>query len=79
MRVRAIMYEKHITLNDRITARTVNAHTQRKLERPLEATARSHPHLSCSLHEREDAVRVGQGRGVEQAQVNIHKFENNVM
>lgn len=32
-----------------------------------------------SLHEREDGVHVGQVRGVEQAQVNIHKFENNVM
>ena len=46
LHVRAIIYEKHITLNDRITASTENAHTQRKLERPPEATARSHPHLS---------------------------------
>lgn len=28
---------------------------------------------------REDGVHVGQGRGVEQAQVNIHKFENKVL
>lgn len=61
------MYEKYVTLNNRITASTVNAHTQEKLgNRPTEALVESRPTSQANFM-RESEVQEG---GAAQEQVN---------